>query len=49
LIRIVLPDERVHYERFHWLGKEIVDVGGKATLARVGEFEGMPDAALVSL
>jgi hypothetical protein len=41
----VLPDEPVHYERFQWLGKEIVDVGGEATLARVAELEGMPYAA----
>ena len=45
----VLPDEPVHYERFQWLGKEIVDVGGEATLARVAELEGMPYAALVAL
>src|ERR1700719_4709865 len=45
----VLPDEPVHYERFQRLGKEIVDVGGEATLARVAELEGMPYAALVSL
>jgi hypothetical protein len=45
----VLPDEPVHYERFQWLDKEIVDVGGEATLARVAELEGMPYAALVSL
>jgi len=43
----VLPDEPVHYGRFQWLGKEIVDVGGEATLARVAELEGMPYAALV--
>lgn len=29
----VLPDEPIHYERFQWLAKEIVDVGGEATLA----------------
>lgn len=45
----VLPDEPTHYERFQWLGKEIVDVGGEATLARVAELEGLPYAALVSL
>src|ERR1700719_3706531 len=45
----VLPDEPAHYERLQWLGKEIVDVGGEATLARVAELEGMPYAALVSL
>src|ERR1700730_3173869 len=45
----VLPDEPTHYERFQWLGKEVVDVGGEATLARVAELEGMPYAALVSL
>ena len=45
----VLPDEPTHYERFQWLGKEVVDVGGEATLARVAEIEGMPHAAVVSL
>jgi hypothetical protein len=45
----VLPDEPNHYERFQWLGKEVVDAGGEATLARVAELEGMPYAALVSL
>jgi hypothetical protein len=45
----VLPDEPTHYERFQWLGKEIVDVGGESTLARVAEIEGMPHAAVVSL
>ena len=45
----VLPHEPTHYERFQWLGKEVVDVGGEATLARVAELEGMPYAALVSL
>jgi hypothetical protein len=45
----VLPDEPTHYERFQWLGKEVVDVGGEATLARVAELEGMPYAAVVSL
>jgi hypothetical protein len=45
----VLPDDPSHYERFQWLGKEVVDVGGEATLARVAELEGMPYAALVSL
>jgi hypothetical protein len=45
----VLPDEPTRYERFQWLGKEVVDAGGEATLARVAELEGMPYAALVSL
>jgi hypothetical protein len=45
----VLPDNPAHYERFQWLGKEIVDVGGEATLARVAGIEGMPHAAVVSL
>ena len=31
----VLPDQPVHYERFQWLAKEIVDTGGEATLVRV--------------
>ena len=41
----VLPDEPVHYERFQWLAKEIVDTGGEATLVRVKDIEGMPHAA----
>jgi hypothetical protein len=45
----VLPDEPVHYERFQWLAKEIVDTGGEATLVRVKDIEGMPYAAVVSL
>jgi hypothetical protein len=45
----VLPDEPTHYERFQWLSKEIVDVGGDATLARVAELENMPYAAVVAL
>jgi hypothetical protein len=45
----VLPDEPTHYKRFQWLGKEVVDVGGEATLARVADIEGMPHAAVVSL
>jgi hypothetical protein len=45
----VLPDESVHYERFQWLAKEIVDTGGEATLVRVKDIEGMPHAAIVAL
>jgi len=45
----VLPDESTHYERFQWLSKEIVDVGGDATLARVAQLENMPYAAVVAL
>ncbi len=45
----VLPDEPVHYERFQWLAKEIVDTGGQATLVRVKDIEGMPHAAIVAL
>jgi hypothetical protein len=45
----VLPDEPVHYERFQWLAKEIVDAGGEATLARVKDIEGMPHAAIVAM
>ena len=45
----LLPDDPVHYERFQWLAKEIVDTGGEATLARVKDIEGMPYAALVAL
>jgi len=45
----VLPDEPVHYERFQWLAKEIVDTGGEATLVRVKDIEGMPQAAIVAL
>ncbi len=39
----------VHYERFQWLAKEIVDTGGEATLVRVKDIEGMPQAAIVAL
>jgi hypothetical protein len=45
----VLPDQPVHYERFQWLAKEIVDTGGEATLVRVKDIEGMPHAAIVAL
>jgi hypothetical protein len=45
----VLPDEPVHYERFQWLAKEIIDTGGEATLVRVKDIEGMPYAAVVAL
>jgi len=45
----VLPDDPVHYERFQWLAKEIVDTGGEATLVRVKDIEGMPHAAVVAL
>ena len=45
----VLPDEPVHYERFQWLAKAIVDTGGEATLVRVKDIEGMPHAAIVAL
>jgi hypothetical protein len=45
----VLPDEPVHYERFQWLAKEIVDTGGEATLVRVKDIEGMPYSAIVAL
>jgi hypothetical protein len=45
----VLPDEPLHYERFQWLAKEIVDTGGEATLVRVKDIEGMPHAAIVAL
>jgi hypothetical protein len=45
----VLPDEPMHYERFQWLAKEIVDTGGEATLVRVKDIEGMPHAAIVAL
>ena len=44
-----LPDEPVHYERFQWMAKEIVDVGGEATLMRVKDIEGMPYTAVVEL
>src|SRR4030081_4016777 len=44
----VLPDEPTHYERFQWLGKEVGDMGGEATLARVAELESKPRAALVA-
>jgi hypothetical protein len=45
----VLPDEPVHYERFQWLAKEIVDKGGEAALVRVKDIEGMPNAAVAAM
>src|SRR6202011_3746528 len=45
----VLPDEPVHYERFQWLAKEIVDTGGEATLVRVKDIEGMPHPPIVPM
>jgi hypothetical protein len=45
----ILPDEPTHYERFQWLAKEIIDMGGESTLARVTEIEGMPPGALIAL
>jgi hypothetical protein len=45
----LLPDQPVHYERFQWLAKEIVDTGGEATLVRVKDIEGMPHAAVIAL
>jgi len=45
----VLPDQPVHYERFQWLAKEIVDNGGEAALARVKDIEGTPYPALVAM
>src|SRR4051794_40143398 len=45
----VLPDEPTHYERFQWLSKEIIDVGGEATLARVAHLENLSYAAVASL
>src|SRR6476660_6814734 len=45
----VLPDEPVHYERFQWLCREIVDTGGEATLVRVKDIEGVPYSAVVAL
>jgi hypothetical protein len=45
----ILPDQPVHYERFQWLAKEIVDNGGEAALVRVKDIEGMPYPALVAM
>jgi len=45
----VLPDKPVHFERFQWLAKEIVDNGGEATLVHVKDIEGTPYAALVAM
>jgi hypothetical protein len=45
----VLPDEPVHYKRFQWLAKEIVDSGGEAALVRVKDIESMPHAAVVAM
>src|SRR5882757_9451376 len=45
----ILPDEPVHYERFQWLAKQILDDGGEATLIRVAEIEGLPNEGVVRL
>jgi hypothetical protein len=45
----ILPDEPVHYERFQWLAKQILDDGGEATLIRVTEIEGLPNEGVVRL
>jgi hypothetical protein len=45
----VLPDEAIHYERFQWLAKEIVDNGGEAALVRVKDIEGTPYSAVVAM
>ena len=45
----VLPDKPVHFERFQWLAKEIVDSGGEATLVHVKDIDGTPYAALVAM
>src|SRR5258708_38839170 len=39
----VLHDEPVHYERFQWLAKEVVDTGGEVTLVRGKDIEGLPN------
>jgi hypothetical protein len=45
----LLPDEPARYEYFQWLGQEIRDAGGEATLVRAGEIEGLPNEKLVEL
>lgn len=37
----VLPDEPVHFERFQWLSKQILDAGGEATLIRMAQIDGV--------
>lgn len=45
----VLPDGPVHFERFQWLSKQILDAGGEATLIRVAEIDAVPDQEIVGL
>src|SRR5258708_6127629 len=37
----LLPDTPAQYERFQWLGKQIRDEGGQASIVRTPEIEGM--------
>src|SRR5439155_17353369 len=45
----LLPDQPANYERFQWLARQIQDEGGEATLIRVVEIEGLPNARIVQL
>ena len=45
----VLPDGPAQHERFQWLSEEIRSAGGEANVLRVGEIEGMDEAAIVAL
>ncbi len=45
----VLPDEPTHLERFQWLGGQIRDAGGEATLIRVAEIDGVSNEQVVSM
>src|ERR1700751_1116798 len=45
----VLPDQPARYETFQWLGQQIRDAGGNATLVRARESEGLPNEKLVAL
>jgi hypothetical protein len=45
----VLPDDPAQFERFQWLGKEIRDAGGEATLIRVAEIDGMSNETVMAM
>lgn len=45
----VLPDEQVHFERFQWLSKQILDAGGETNLIRVAEIDGVANDEIMGM
>jgi hypothetical protein len=45
----LLPDRPTQYEHFQWLGKNIRDSGGDATLVRANEIDGVSSERLIDL